>query len=222
MRTSITPLTTPSTRLVRVGVALTALASALLLVLAATASAAEKGVVTDLTWGIPSSDVGPTQAAISDLGARWVRLEFRWYEGEPQRGSYSNTTLKKWDQAVATAQAAGAKVVAMVHRAPTWASGASDTMSPPADPADYANFMRFLVSRYRGKVAAWEIWNEENGNASGRAVKIQFSTRSCSSPPMGRSRQSTQARWWSTGVWPTATTRSWSGPMPLGRRDSST
>jgi polysaccharide biosynthesis protein PslG len=162
MRTSIPPLTKPSTRLVRVGVALAALASALLLVLAATASAAEKGVMPDLTWGIPDSDFAPTQAAISDLGARWVRLEFRWYEGEPRKGSYNSTTLRKWDKAVATARAAGARIVGMVHRAPTWASGRSDTMSPPANPADYTDFMRFLVSRYRGKVAAWEIWNEQN------------------------------------------------------------
>jgi Cellulase (glycosyl hydrolase family 5) len=118
--------------------------------------------VPDLTWGIPSSDVAPTQAAISELGAKWVRLEFRWYEGEPQKGSYSAATLRKWDDAVAAAQAAGARIVAMVHRAPGWASGASGTMSPPKDPADYADFMRFLVARYRGKVAAWEIWNEQN------------------------------------------------------------
>ncbi len=126
------------------------------------AAAAEKGVMPDLTWGIPESDVAPTQAAITDLGAKWVRLEFRWNEGEPRQGSYSSETLDMWDQAVATAQAAGTKIIGMVHRSPTWASGTRDTYMPPADPADYAAFVRFLASRYRGEVVGWEIWNEQN------------------------------------------------------------
>lgn len=120
--------------------------------------------MSDLTWDIQSSDVAPTQAAIQDIGARWVRLEFRWYEGQPSKGAFDAQTLEKWDRAVATSQDAGAKIVAMVHRAPGWASASDSTYAPPQDPADYAAFMRFLAERYRGKVAAWEIWNEPNND----------------------------------------------------------
>ena len=116
-----------------------------------------------MTWGIPQSEFAPTQAAISDIGAKWVRLEFRWYEGETQNNSYSNSTLAKWDQAVATSEAAGTKIIVMVHRAPKWASGSNDTYMPPQNPADLADFMTFLANRYRGRVAAYEIWNEPNG-----------------------------------------------------------
>jgi hypothetical protein len=116
----------------------------------------------DLTWGISDSDFARTQAAITDIGAEWVRLEFRWNEGEPREGRYSDGALAEWDQAVATAQAAGTKIIGMVHRSPTWASGTNDTYMPPADAADYADFIRFLAGRYRGKVAGWEVWNEQN------------------------------------------------------------
>ena len=126
------------------------------------AHAADRGVVTDLTWGISSADVAPTETAIRDLGAAWVRLEFHWHEGEPRQGGYDPQTLKNWDRAVDTAQAAGAQIVAMVHRSPQWASGSTSTYAPPRDPDTYADFMRFLAARYSGSVAAWEIWNEPN------------------------------------------------------------
>jgi hypothetical protein len=143
-------------------VALCAIALIALLATPVSAQGAEKSVMPDLTWGISDSDFARTQAAITDIGAEWVRLEFRWNEGEPREGRYSDGALAEWDQAVATAQAAGTKIIGMVHRSPTWASGTNDTYMPPADAADYADFIRFLAGRYRGKVAGWEVWNEQN------------------------------------------------------------
>jgi Glycosyl hydrolase catalytic core len=35
-------------------------------------------------------------------------------------------------------------------------------MTKPQNPADYADFMRFVAARYAGRVSAWEVWNEEN------------------------------------------------------------
>jgi hypothetical protein len=35
-------------------------------------------------------------------------------------------------------------------------------MMKPQDPADYANFIRFIATRYAGRVSAWEVWNEQN------------------------------------------------------------
>jgi hypothetical protein len=155
----VPPFTTTRAKLAS---ALVAAVAAAILAWPAPAGAVEKGVMPDLTWGIRDSDFAPTQAAITDLGAKWVRLEFRWNEAEPQNNSYSATTLAEWDKAVATAQASGAKIIGMVHRSPSWASGSSNSYTRPKDPADYADFMRFVAARYKGKVAAWEIWNEEN------------------------------------------------------------
>nr|MBA2712044.1 cellulase family glycosylhydrolase [Rubrobacteraceae bacterium] len=42
-----------------------------------------------------------------------------------------------------------------------WASGAQ-TRNVPQNPADYAEFMGFLANRFKGKVAAYEVWNEPN------------------------------------------------------------
>jgi hypothetical protein len=147
---------------VRLVSAVAAIATALLCALPAPAGAVERGVMADLTWDISTADFAPTQAAITDIGAGSVRLEFRWYEGEPRQDDYDTSTLDKWDRAMDVAEASGAEIIAMVHRAPKWASGQSTTYGTPQNVADYANFMRFLAERYRGRVAAWEIWNEQN------------------------------------------------------------
>ena len=44
--------------------------------------------------------------------------------------------------------------------APQWANGSTDPYVPPRDPADFGRFLGSLAARERGKVAAWEIWNE--------------------------------------------------------------
>jgi len=125
--------------------------------------AAEKALSVDLAWGIPQSAFAPTGQAISNLDASWVRIEFRWNEAEPSsKGSYDQNIIARYDQAIATARAAGAKVLVFVNGAPRWASGSRASMTKPQNPADYADFMRYVAARYAGQVSAWEVWNEEN------------------------------------------------------------
>jgi hypothetical protein len=35
-------------------------------------------------------------------------------------------------------------------------------MTKPQNAADYADFLRYVATRYAGRVSAWEVWNEEN------------------------------------------------------------
>ena len=50
-----------------------------------------------------------------------------------------------------------------VVKAPQWARPAGDTdQGPPADPNTYGTFMREMAARYKGRVKAYEIWNEQN------------------------------------------------------------
>ena len=139
-----------------------AVLAAVMLAIPSSAGAVERGVDVDLTWDIPAGDFAPTQAAITDIGAEWVRLTMHWHDAEPSDNSYSNQTLSEWDDAVAAAEETGSKIVGVVGRSPKWASGSNNQYMPPLDPADYADFMSFLADRYEGRVAAWEIWNEQN------------------------------------------------------------
>jgi hypothetical protein len=122
----------------------------------------EKGVVPDLTWGVSPTEQDKTAAAVKDLGAKWVRLNANWSDAEPRRGVYDTNWFIHYDRAVYLARAAGARIVMMSHRSPSWASGSSNPDTPPRDPTDFARFMAYLASRYAGQVDAFEVWNEEN------------------------------------------------------------
>lgn len=141
---------------------------ALLLVLAAalvpagTARASEAGLVTDLTWGATAAEQDRTVTAIRDSGAKWVRLSIQWKNLEQAvPGAYDTWWLAHVDRAVDLADAAGLNVLMMVYDAPPWASG-SASRNTPRYPADYANFMRFVATRWSEKIDAYEIWNEQN------------------------------------------------------------
>ena len=149
----------PSTVLARRLLPLLALA---VLALPSSAAAADKGLETDMTWGSSASEQDRTAADVTDLGAHWVRLTMAWHDVETSPDSYSNSALRMYDDAIAKTRATGAKVIVTVYTAPGWSSGTTSREGVPRDPADYADFMRFVANRYRGKVAAWEIWNEEN------------------------------------------------------------
>ncbi|HEX8104492.1 MAG TPA: cellulase family glycosylhydrolase, partial [Solirubrobacteraceae bacterium] len=127
------------------------------------AQAVEPGLVTDLSWGTPAADQDRTAGLISDLGARWVRVEINWREAEPAPGQYHAWSFEQYDRAVKLARDAGAKVVIMVGKSPEWASGSADAGTPPRDPADYARFVGHVAERYADAgVAAYEVWNEQN------------------------------------------------------------
>ena len=99
--------------------------------------------------------------ALGALGATWVRTFLRWDQLEPNGpGRWDPAALAGLEQYTAIAQFRGIKVVAVVVGAPQWASGSTDPYVPPRDPADFGRVMGSLAARERGKVAAWEIWNE--------------------------------------------------------------
>ncbi len=139
-----------------------ALVSILSLGATTSARSAEVGVVTDLTWGTSNADQDRTISAIRNAGATWVRLSIQWKNIEQVLpGVYDVWWLAHVDRAIELSNAAGLNVLMMVYDAPAWASG-STQRSTPRNPADYASFMSFVTNRYRGRIQAYEIWNEQN------------------------------------------------------------
>ena len=134
---------------------------------AASASAAEAGVALD---GPGASQVANVKA----LGAHWVRMFVTWPDIEPQRGVLAPNWLASYEQ-IFSALPAGTKVILDVVDTPQWETGSPNEHTPPASPGDYAAFIGALAQRWAGKVAAYEIWNEED-----------------------------QSSWWSTGPNPAA------------------
>lgn len=93
------------------------------------------------------------------LGVRYLRCAFSWNGVEKTQGKYE---WAFWDNLVAEAGRAGVELIPYVAYTPEWAARKHEMFwaEPPRDMRLYAEFMAEIVARYRGKIHAWEIWNE--------------------------------------------------------------
>ncbi len=131
---------------------------ALALIPAAGARAADVGVNVD---GLTAQQAVDQTTAV---GATWMRTFVRWDEIETSApGRWNTAPVQVLDDLVSAAQLHGLKVVATVIGSPQWANGSTDHYIPPRDPQDFARFMAPFAARYKGRIAAWEVWNEPDG-----------------------------------------------------------
>ena len=103
-------------------------------------------------------------------GVSWIRQELPWEQIEPvakgqtEDPKFGGSTWTKFDDIVERASSLGMKVMLRLDTSPRWAlpPTASDGLGPPINEADYFDFVSAVATRYRGKVAAYQIWNEPN------------------------------------------------------------
>lgn len=126
------------------------------------------------TFDVPdSSPFGIHKSDLRDwplIGAKWVRLwdtGDTWNVYELERGRFR---WEKLDAKIAAAQRNDVKVLYVFAYTPTWASarpeeghytGAGAT-AEPRKINDWRNFVREVARRYKGRIAAYEVWNEPN------------------------------------------------------------
>jgi hypothetical protein len=121
------------------------------------AQAAESGVVLNGTAGFSPQG----SSLIGGLGVGWVRTFLSWKTFEPSRGRIDQGQVSSLESELAGLPV-GTKVIVVVVSTPQWASGSSNQLNPPHDANDYARFVGAMAKRLAGRVAAWEIWNEED------------------------------------------------------------
>ncbi len=107
-------------------------------------------------------DTNAVLDAVQGLKFGWIKQQVEWKIIEPAKG---NIRWDMLDPVVDAAAARGLRVMLSVVKAPNWARPADTDFSvdgPPANPADYGDFVGALAARYQARVAAYEIWNEQN------------------------------------------------------------
>ncbi|MBI2885797.1 MAG: cellulase family glycosylhydrolase [Chloroflexi bacterium] len=109
----------------------------------------------------PSESYSRALQLTTGAGFGWIKYQTRWEEFEPRAGAHNWGFL---DGVVSGAEAAKVKVLLSVVTAPGWARPGQDLAvhGPPTDPLTYARFVGALAARYKGRVAAYEVWNEQN------------------------------------------------------------
>lgn len=125
-------------------------------------------------WG--NSDTTDRDLKLAkDAGFTWVKQRFEWRFIEKSRKN--SFEWQEPDRLVNTINQAGLGIIARIDNQPDWAR--RDRIFPASGPADktedWKDFVEELSERYRGKIQAYEVWNEPNlarewGNAPPDAV----------------------------------------------------
>lgn len=92
-------------------------------------------------------------------GIGWIRIDFVWAFVEPRQDEFGWAV---YDAIAAAAQARGIEVFATLAYTPAWATSGPESIGPPANPADWADFCFRAARRYRDTIRHWGLWNEPN------------------------------------------------------------
>jgi hypothetical protein len=97
---------------------------------------------------------------VQDAGFRWVKQEFAWREIEPvNKGEFD---WSRTDRIMDQIDAHGLKVIVRLGVQPQWAGGGYPEIGPPNNMQDFADYITAVATRYKGRVDAYQVWNEPN------------------------------------------------------------
>lgn len=91
---------------------------------------------------------------MKNAGFRWVKQWFAWKDIEGAGKGQFDWSIP--DRIVRQAEEHGLNLLVRVDREPGWAG------PPPANLQSYLDFLQALATRYRGRIQAYQIWNEPN------------------------------------------------------------
>lgn len=104
---------------------------------------------------------------VRDAGFQWVKQTFAWRDIEGAgKGQFD---WSHTDRIVQQVGQYGLKLLVRLDSQPAWAGGGYPENGPPDNLQDFADFLTALVSRYKGRIQAYQIWNEPNLNVPGRS-----------------------------------------------------
>lgn len=121
----------------------------------------EYGVHAFMWWkpDLVEEDLG----LVDEMGFGWVKQKFAWREIEGiEKGKFD---WYRPDRIVDKAEKAGLNLVIRLDRQPFWSEPEENLWhenQPPGDYQDFGDFCGAVAERYRGRIAAYEVWNEPN------------------------------------------------------------
>ena len=168
------------TNLVRLAAVLCLVLLTGLVAAASAAATAERAIVDiDIQDATDAQQAKYIDELADQLRARYIRLMVEWNRAEPTKGVYDEAFLARTEHVLDLAAAKGLRVVITVAWTPEWASDQSLWDDPPVSSMpegvyqpfyapragavdDFGAFASMLATRYRGRVFAYECWNEPN------------------------------------------------------------
>lgn len=97
---------------------------------------------------------------VKEMGFRWIKQGFGWRDIELEKGKFD---WEKTDHIVRKIiEYQDLRLIARVDHQPKWARDGCSMQGPPTDLQDFADFLTAVATRYKGQIAAYQIWNEPN------------------------------------------------------------
>jgi hypothetical protein len=96
---------------------------------------------------------------VVEAGIGWIRIDLVWAFVERSPGDFD---WQHYDALVAAAESRGLQVLAILAYTPQWATDGPELAGVPRNPEHWRRFVERAVARYRGRIDAWEVWNEPN------------------------------------------------------------
>jgi hypothetical protein len=111
----------------------------------------------------------------SEAGFHWLRQEFTWEDieihgkgdFEDRRHEPHRSAWDKYDQIVDLAEQYHMELIVRISNPPEWTRALTATVgtfAPPDNNQDFGDFVHVVVSRYKGRVHYYQLWNEPNVN----------------------------------------------------------
>jgi phosphatidylserine/phosphatidylglycerophosphate/cardiolipin synthase-like enzyme len=98
-------------------------------------------------------------SSVQDLGLSWAKQQVRWEDIE---GTPGNCGWAGLDAIADAYNQAGFKVLFSVTAAPDWTRPGKTGNGPPDNYQHFYRFVGEMAGHFRGRVHAYEIWNEPN------------------------------------------------------------
>ncbi len=99
-----------------------------------------------------------TRQALDTAGFNWIRFQTHWSEIQREPDWMDPLPL---DRMIDGYEGTDIRILVSVVGVPDWARHPDD-IQLLENWESFGDFMAFLADRYRGRVHAWEIWNEQN------------------------------------------------------------
>jgi len=109
-----------------------------------------------MAWLVPGEKTEGIASLCSLAGINWVRDRLSWGELEPAKGQL--VASNRYDYSAQIQAQAGLQILQVCHRSPSWAN--TNEARFPLDLRNAYDFYRSMARRWRGKVGAFEPWNE--------------------------------------------------------------
>jgi hypothetical protein len=114
------------------------------------------------TYFMSDAEVDQTFDKMLETNVKAVRLMIPWAGVEQFQDQFNWTNV---DRTVNAAAVRNMAIMAVINATPAWAviPNAPAITGRPASAAQYAEFCAQVAARYKGRISAYEVWNEPNG-----------------------------------------------------------